>query len=233
MQPNTTLFFLCDVQTKFKPAIYAYEHVVATSNKMVRLAQLLHIPVICTTQNSKALGPTDPDIDLASLDLNLLLGPFDKTLFSMLVPDVRAILDARPDVASIVIFGIESHVCVLQTVLSILALEKKYAVYVVADGVSSCNSFEIPIALDRMRTHGAVISTSESIAFELMRDAGSSNFKAFSKFIKEVKESTKTSGEALLQGRFAPSVSPPALPASQVEPEIASGGVVIGLKSSM
>ena len=54
-----------------------------------------------------ALGPTDPAIDLPSLGQDLLLGPFDKTLFSMLVPDVRAILDTRPSVTSIVIFGIE------------------------------------------------------------------------------------------------------------------------------
>ncbi|PPQ77270.1 hypothetical protein CVT25_010852 [Psilocybe cyanescens] len=189
---------------------------------MIKLATLLEIPVICTTQNSKALGPTDPGIDLQSLG-PLLLGTFDKTLFSMIVPEVQAILESRP-ILSIVIFGIESHVCILQTVLSLLSLGK-YAVHIVADGVSSCNSFEIPIALDRMRTEGAIIGTSESIAFQLMRDAASPKFKAFSKFIKEVKESTKVSGEALLQGRVAPN------PATDAE--VASGGVVIGIKSAM
>ena len=84
-----------------------------------------------------------------------------------------------------------------------------------------------------MRAQGAVISTSESIAFELMRDASSSNFKAFSRFVKDVKESTRISGEALLQGR----VGSPASSAlsTKVDPtaEVASGGVVIGLKSAM
>ncbi|KAH9482898.1 Isochorismatase domain-containing protein 2A [Psilocybe cubensis] len=218
--PESTLFFLCDVQTKFKPAIHGYQHVVATAGKMITLATLLEIPVICTTQNAKALGPTDPAIDLQSLG-PLLLGTFDKTLFSMVVPEVQDILASR-QVSSIVIFGIESHVCVLQTVLSLLSLGK-YTVYIVADGVSSCNSFEVPIALDRMRTEGAKIGTSESIAFQLMRDASSPKFKAFSKFIKEVKESTKVSGTALLQGRVSPSPSRDA--------EVASGGVVI--KSAM
>ena len=68
------------------------------------------------------------------------------------------------------------------------------------DGVSSCNSFEIPIATERMRKEGAIITTSESIAFQLIGDAALPNFKPFSKLIKEEKDSTKTVGEALLQG---------------------------------
>ncbi|KAF8914136.1 Isochorismatase-like protein [Gymnopilus junonius] len=217
--PPHSLFFLCDIQTKFKPAIHAYHHVVATANKMVRLANLLDIPVVVTTQNTKALGPTDPEIDLQSLG-SLLHGPFDKSLFSMYTPEVQAVLDALP-IESIVIFGIESHVCVLQTVLALLATAK-YTVHVVTDGVSSCNSFEIPIALDRLRAEGAIVGTSESIAFQLMRDASSPNFKAFSKFIKEVKETTKATGEVLLQGRSNSSTS---------QTEIASRGIV--LKSAM
>ena len=68
------------------------------------------------------------------------------------------------------------------------------------DGISSCNSFEIPIATERMREEGAIISTSESIAFELIGDAALPTFKSFSKLIKEEKDSTKTVGEALLRG---------------------------------
>lgn len=179
----------------------------------------------------KALGPIDPAIDLDSLG-PLLLGTFDKTLFSMITQDVKSILDSRT-FTSIVIFGIEvcvcsdrvqlgphplcqSHVCVLQTVLSLLTLGK-YSVHVVADGVSSCNSFEIPVALDRMRTEGAIIGTSESIAFQLMGDAGLSTFKVFSKFIKEVKESTQRAGELLLA------------PGSVGQ----SGAVNLGIKSAM
>ncbi|KAF5322173.1 hypothetical protein D9619_001077 [Psilocybe cf. subviscida] len=198
LEPASTIFFLCDIQTKFKPAIYGYDHIVATANKMVKLAKLLDIPVVVTTQNARALGQTDSAIDLASLG-PLLLGPVDKSLFSMLVSDVEAILSARPHIKSIVIFGIESHVCVMQTVLSILSAGM-HTPYVVADGVSSCNSFEIPIAIDRMRTEGARIGTSESIAFQLMADASLPAFKAFSRLIKEEKDSTRRVGEALLQG---------------------------------
>lgn len=90
----------------------------------------------------------------------------------------------------------------MQTVLSILS-SGVHTPYIVADGVSSCNSFEISIALDRMRTEGARIGTSESIAFQLMADASLPAFKAFSRFIKDEKDSTRCVGEALLQGTVA------------------------------
>ena len=82
--------------------------------------------------------------------------------------------------------------------LSLASLPRPYAVYVIADGVSSCNQFEVSIALARMRKEGAIITTSESIAFQLVNDASIPEFKAFSKMIKEEKERTKRAGEALL-----------------------------------
>ncbi|RXW15994.1 hypothetical protein EST38_g9861 [Candolleomyces aberdarensis] len=193
--PANTLFFLCDIQTKFQTAIHGYGHVVATANKLIKLAKArFSIP----GPQRAALGPIDPAIDLPALGDQLILNN-DKTLFSMLTADVKAVLDARPTVNSIVIFGIEasSHVCVLQTVLSLLE-SQKYTVHVVADGISSCNAFEVPIATQRMRQEGAIIGTSESIAFQLMKDAGLPQFKTFSKFIKEDKESTRRVGQALL-----------------------------------
>lgn len=124
----------------------------------------------------------------------------------MIIPEVKSILETRTAINSIVIFGIESHVCILQTVLSLLPLQK-YIPHIVIDGVSSSNSFEIPIAVERMRTEGAIIGTSESIAFQLVGDANLPIFKPFSKLIKEEKDSTKQVGEALLQSQVLPSGS--------------------------
>jgi hypothetical protein len=81
--------------------------------------------------------------------------------------------------------------------LSLVALPRPYSVYVIADGVSSCNHFEVPIALARMQNEGATITTSESIGFQLVKDAAIPQFKAFSRMIKEEKESTKQVGEVL------------------------------------
>ena len=76
--------------------------------------------------------------------------------------------------------------------------QQRYTVHVVADGISSCIAFEVPIAVQRMRQEGAIIGTSESIAFQLVGDASSPRFKAFSKLVKEGKESTKQAGGVLL-----------------------------------
>ncbi|KAG2013463.1 isochorismatase domain-containing protein [Coprinopsis cinerea AmutBmut pab1-1] len=210
LDPATTIFFLCDIQTKFRSAIYGYDQVVATANKLIKVAKVLNIEVLGTTQNARALGEIDPAINTESLG-PLYIGPYDKTLFSMFTADVKAALAARPHVTSIVLFGIESQVCVLQTALDLIASEK-YTVHIVADGVSSCNAFEIPIALDRMRTEGAIIGTSESIAFQLMKDAAYPNFKAFSKIIKEEIASTKAVGQVLPVGYMPNNL--PAVPRS-------------------
>ncbi|TFK43313.1 Isochorismatase-like protein [Crucibulum laeve] len=224
LDPRRTLFFLCDIQTKFRPAIYGYDQVIATANKMIKLAKILGCEVVATTQNARALGPIDPAIDIESLG-PLLLGNFDKTAFSMVTPDVEKVLASRPAVDSVVVFGIESHICVLQTTLSLLA--RKYTPHIIADGVSSCNAFEIPIALNRLCTEGAVIGTSESVAFQLMGDASLPTFKAFSRFVKEEKDNTKQAGDYLLLGKTSGTSTP------AKESEIANGGVVLELKSSM
>lgn len=95
--------------------------------------------------------------------------------------------------------------------------------YLPLDGISSCNSFEIGIASARLRQAGAIITSSESLAFELMGDAGLPNFKEFSKLIKEEKERTKTAGEILVLGR--------SIPATSAQSEIASGGILMEPKS--
>jgi len=118
---------------------------------------------------------------------HLHLGTFPKTSFSMLTPKVISLLEERA-IRHVVLFGIESHVCVLQTALDFLA--RRYHVHIISDGVSSCNKEEVPLALERMRQTGAQITTSESFSFQMLADSASPNFKAFSALIKEEKERT-------------------------------------------
>lgn len=104
----------------------------------------------------------------------------------MLTPAVESLLlSKRP--ASIIITGIETHICVLQTTLQLLAHPRKYKVYVVYDAVASSHPTELRIAVERMRAAGAVIATSESLGFELVGDASHPNFREFSRVIKESK----------------------------------------------
>ncbi|KAI8984984.1 Isochorismatase hydrolase [Trametes punicea] len=195
--PGRTVFFACDIQTRFKPLIYGFDHVVATAHKMFRLAKVLEVPVLITEQNPRVLGETVPELDHAPLG-KLFLGNYPKSAFSMAMPPVTALLKQH-DFKSVVLFGIESHVCVLQTALDLLALG--YDVHVLADGVSSCNRDEVGTALARMREAGAQITTSESAAFELQGDADKPNFKAFSSIIKEERDNTQKALEVLVRPR--------------------------------
>jgi nicotinamidase-related amidase len=87
-------------------------------------------------------------------------------------PEVKAALDnlKASTPLSCIIVGIESHICVTQTTIDLLKAGHK--VYVIADGVSSCNKEEVPIALARLRHEGAVVTTSESCIYECVGDAG-------------------------------------------------------------
>ncbi|GBE79220.1 hypothetical protein SCP_0204170 [Sparassis crispa] len=195
--PGRTVFFVCDIQTRFRTAIHGYDHVIGTAAKMLKFAKILDVPVVITEQNPKALGSTVPELDVAPLG-PLYLGTVPKTLFSMVTPEVKTLLRERK-FQSVVLFGIEAHVCVLQSTLDLR--EAGYDVHVLADGVSSCNPEEVPYALARMRQAGAQITTSESIAFQLQHDAARPNFKQFSNAIKEEKDTTTTILEALLRPR--------------------------------
>lgn len=125
-------------------------------------------------------------------------GDWDKTLFSMMVPELRAAVEEykkEKGKVTVAIVGIESHVCVLQTALDLLRMGVD--VYIVADGVSSSNAAEVPIARERMRQAGAVIGTSESFLYEVMGDSSIKEFRDMIKLVKDTKEGTSGALEAL------------------------------------
>lgn len=165
---------------------------------MAKAAKTLNMPVYTTTQNAGRLGATVSE--LASLLSETKNTEIDKTAFSMMVPELTKALSAQSSSApsdtgkphtpiSAILVGIETHICVTQTALDLLSMGHK--VYVLADGVSSCNAGERPIALARLAREGAVVTSSESLLFELVGDAGSKDFKAISGLVKDTKDETK------------------------------------------
>lgn len=144
--------FVCDMQEKFEKAIYGWSHVVATTNKLLKAAEILSIPVYYTTQLRGKLGNT-----VATLQIDGPAMDVDKSLFSMCLPEV---LEKLEPASSVVLVGIESHICITQTTLDLI--QHGHGVYIIADGVSSCNKEEVPIALRRLASAGATITTSES-----------------------------------------------------------------------
>ncbi len=171
---------LCiDVQERLFPQIHERQALLQRTSVLVRGLQLLNIPVLVTEQYRKGLGGTvEP---LASL-----LEPFEpleKMSFSACGnPDVEArVLGSGKH--QVVVFGVEAHVCVLQTVLDLLGQGEK--VIVVADCVSSRFASDRVLAIERMRSAGAIITTAESVLFEFMRTAAAPQFKAMSAIVKE------------------------------------------------
>ncbi|KAJ3556953.1 hypothetical protein NPX13_g10026 [Xylaria arbuscula] len=164
-----------------------------TTQKVLRAAQVLKIPVVVTTQNRAKLGGIVPEIAALTKDAVIDL---DKTCFSMVVPEIASHEVLAGSKRTVVIVGIESHICVTQTALDLIA--QGHRVYVLADGVSSCNEQEVPIALARLRTEGVVVTTSESWLYETMGDAAISEFRDVAKLVKETGAETKTALAGLL-----------------------------------
>jgi len=173
-------------------AINEFPSVVGTAGKMVKISKLFDIPVVLSEQFPKGLGPTATHLQ-AQVDTvgNLHLGTFPKMAFGMLIPEVKAILkDPKyQGVKNILLAGIETHICIVQTALDLTELG--YSVYVLADGVSSCNPQETRIALDELRHKGVTVASSESIMFRLLGDAADPKFKPFQAILKEEKNETK------------------------------------------
>lgn len=154
-----------------------------TTKKLLAFASSFSIPVQATTQTVAKLGPTVPDI--ASL---LAAEPHDKTRFSMAIP---AVLDALPPASSIALVGIESHICITQSALDLR--DAGHHVYVIADGVSSCNSPEVVVALDRLRAEpGMTVTTSESWMYQCLGDASHPGFRELIGIVKKYSADTKT-----------------------------------------
>ena len=170
-----------DIQQKLLPPIFNKEMLVKNSQLLVRLAKILSIPIMMTTQYSKGLGahragnrfPADrrPAID------KLEFGCFGSDVF-------RAGLKSLPGNRNTVLLcGMETHICVMQTALG--ALNEGYLVHVASDAVSSRAEWNWRIGLDRMRAAGAVISSTEMMMYELLRCSGTAQFKELLSYLKD------------------------------------------------
>ncbi|KAM7204040.1 isochorismatase [Naviculisporaceae sp. PSN 640] len=193
---------VCDIQEKFRNAIFEFDKVVLTSAKLLRFANALKIPIYVTTQNRAKLGDTVSELK-AHLPTDLVKVDADKTRFSMYIPPISTtefpfLTSATNGSREVAIVGIESHICVTQTALDLLAAG--YRVYIIADGVSSCNRAEVPIALERLRQAGAVVTSSESWMYECMGDSGIEEFREVVKIVKDTMGDTKGVMEGLVGG---------------------------------
>lgn len=179
--PEQCALIVIDIQGKLLPPIFQKEQLVRNAQLLIRAAGILKIPALVTTQYAKGLGPTVPEVASLLPDSQ----PIDKQLFSCFGSDVFCTLLKRlPGKRNTVLLcGMESHICVAQTALA--ALREGYVVHVASDAVSSRTEWNWKIGLDRMRAAGAVISSTEMMIYELMRSSGSPAFKELLPYLKE------------------------------------------------
>lgn len=165
-----------DFQEKLCPTIPAAEAVERQLVRLVEVAHLLNVPAAATVQYPKGLGP------LVSSLQEAFPSPEEKLAFSAAV--CRDALDgwAADGRDQIVVVGIETHVCVQQTVLDLIAEGQRP--FVVADAVAARNDTDHQIALQRMRDNGATITTVEAVMFEWLGTSDRPEFKPISKIIK-------------------------------------------------
>jgi nicotinamidase-related amidase len=162
-----------DIQEKLLPPIFQKEQLVRNSKLLIRAADVLKIPSLVSTQYAKGLGATVPEIALLLPETEAI----DKDRFSCFGSDAFCTqLKRLPgNRNTLLLCGMESHICVAQTALA--GLREGYLVHVASDAVSSRTEWNWKVGLERMRAAGAVISSTEMMIYELMRSSSSPAFK--------------------------------------------------------
>ncbi len=167
-----------DHQVKLLPQIHDHEHLTHEIAKTVKGLRALDIPILVTQQYTKGMGETDPEVQAALGEFH----PIEKTSFSCMAnQDFRKALKAL-DRHTVIILGIEAHICVMQTALDLM--RDGYRVVTVNDCIGSRASINKEVALRRLLHAGAVPSTSEMVLYELMRTSEDDAFKTILNLVK-------------------------------------------------
>lgn len=173
-----TAFVMVDVQEKLLPAMHDRARLLKNASFMLQSAGIMGVPVIATEQYPKGLGGTVKALQLPPGARH----PAEKMHFSCFCsPEFERRL-RETGAKAVVIFGIEAHVCVLQTALD--ALDRGYDVRVVADAVSSRTAENKALALERMRQSGILVESTEMVLFQMLQKAGTDEFRKVSALVK-------------------------------------------------
>jgi len=172
---------IIDIQERLASAMppKVLEQVIKNNNVLTSAAKELDIPVIHSEQYPRGLGHTVSDISDNLPEESISI---EKTCFSCSETEGFHDLLAKHKRQQIIITGIESHICVLQSAIQLQ--RHGYAVYVVEDAVCSRKKLHHKNALERLRQNGIIVSNVESVLFEWLRDASHPQFKNLSKLIK-------------------------------------------------
>lgn len=174
LTPEASLLCVVDIQEKLLAVMPEADRVVARATRLAAAAGLLGVPSLLTEQYPRGLGHTPPALAGA------LPAAIEKTSFSCHgCAAFRAAIPPRARAA--VVCGLETHVCIAQTALDLLA--DGLAVFVAVDAVASRHAIDHDVALRRLEAGGAILTTSEAVLFEWCRSADHACFQAVRKLI--------------------------------------------------
>lgn len=187
---DNAVLVLIDFQERIMPAMDGKEALEDAVVRLTKGCRAMEVPILVTQQYSKGLGATISAVDSALTEAfgtveETSYEPAEKTSFSCMgAPEFVNSLSELSDAGrtTVIVAGIEAHVCVQQTVIDLL--ESGYNVFVASDCVSSRKQEDRRMAKSRMRAEGAVYTTMEAILFELCGGAKEPGFKEISAIVK-------------------------------------------------
>jgi nicotinamidase-related amidase len=181
LEAERCALMVIDIQEKLLPPIFQKAQLIKNSQLLIRLANILKLPALMSTQYAKGLGNTVPEISSLLPETHAI----DKQMFLCFGSEVfcSALKRLPGNRNTVLLCGMESHICVAQTALA--ALREGYIVHVASDAVSSRTEWNWKIGLERMRAAGGVISSTEMIIYELLRSSGAPAFKELLPYLKE------------------------------------------------
>jgi len=180
LEGEKVVLVVIDVQETFAPAMNAnlYAQLLEHTNLLIEGFKALNLPIIATEQYSEGLGHTVPELDRAAEQYRI-----EKMAFSCCGEESFLAALKATGAKQVVIVGMETHVCVYQTVLDLL--DRGYIVHLVRDAVSSRFQSDYENAISTAARAGAVITTTETALFQLVKGAGTAGFKAISKLVRQ------------------------------------------------
>ncbi len=172
---DNSVLVIIDVQEKFVPVVKDIDEVVLNIVKLVKSFKVMGIPIILTEQYPQGLGKT-----VEKIREETEYKPIKKSCFDCF--DSGEFVTKIRNKKNIILTGIESHVCVIQTLIS--GISKGHNVHLVKDAVSSRKDSDRETAIERAKQEGAMITSTEMIIFQMLKRAGTHEFRKISKIIK-------------------------------------------------
>lgn len=175
---DNTALLIVDIQDRLANIMKMRDEVIRNCLHLIEISKMLNIPIVVTEQYSKGLGPTVNEIKGAIPACQ----PIEKLTFSCCEEPNFLNEIKRLDKKTIILTGMETHICILQTCIGLL--KEGFYVHLVRDAVCSRTKENWEAGVQFMRDAGAVVTCTETVLFQLLKIAGTEEFKTISKRIK-------------------------------------------------